>query len=89
MNSSNIHRDTSYKKEWQMLFPWIRSVENDKSKAHCGICRKDFQINSSGKSQVTAHSKTKGHLELSQGQNALAKFLSNSQASVQEGNILI
>lgn len=60
--------------------------------ARCTICKRNFHIDSSGKTQVTTHSKTKGHIQLSKADDQLSKYFSNSNtdaaaSSMQRGNI--
>lgn len=75
------HRNTCYRQEWEVLFPWLRQVENDKSKAKCSLCNAEFHINSSGKAQVNVHAKTKRHLELSNNNKTLENFFAGSGRS--------
>lgn len=81
------HRNTNYQNDWEFSFPWIRSVDGDRSMAKCIICSKNFHINSSGKTQVSQHAKTQNHIQLAKSEKPLLKFLphSDSGSSVLKG----
>lgn len=82
------HRNTSYRREWEILFPWLREVEGAKSIARCIRCNSSFHINSSGKTQVKIHSNTKIHIELSTNNKTLPKKISGSAvSSVSKGEL--
>ena len=43
---------------WENHYSWITSVKGDKHKAFCKLCRKTFQLDSCGISQVKSHEKS-------------------------------
>lgn len=50
-----------YKSEWQGMFPWVKEVKENKSRAFCSLCSKDFGIAHGGKHDVMKHSNTEDH----------------------------
>ena len=42
---------------------WLRKDSKDKTKAHCAVCHKTFELSSSFRSSITDHGKRKKHLE--------------------------
>lgn len=55
---------------------WLRRVESDKFKAHCSICRTNFDVSHAGVNSVKVHEKGKRHSQLVGG------FLSGKQSRI-------
>ena len=47
---------TTFQSKWMKEFSWM-SAAKDKYQAFCNICRKEFKIDGSGRSQVVSHQK--------------------------------
>ena len=47
---------TTFQSKWMKEFSWV-SATKDKYQAFCNICRKEFKIDGSGRSQVVSHQK--------------------------------
>ena len=50
-----------YNLSWENHYSWITSVKGDKRKAFCKFCRKTFQLDGSGITQVKSHEKSNIH----------------------------
>ena len=49
---------TKFQQSWLNEFPWVAPLKGDTSKAYCTVCKKAFEIDGAGKSQVSSHHKS-------------------------------
>ena len=66
---------TQYQAKWATEFPWL-SPALDKFKAYCNICKREFKICGSGRSQVVCHQRC--HSTKDGGENTKKKPASNA-----------
>lgn len=50
-----------FNKDWLAMHPWLEEVKNDKDKAKCKLCNKNFSVSNKGYADVKQHLKSSGH----------------------------
>lgn len=85
--------DTNYSKSWEVTYPWIEAVPNDKFSAKCKICKTVFKINGSGVGQIKIHAATKKHDSLTtiiSGTSSQSVLFGNANSQIQmtQGNFI-
>ena len=76
---------TTFQSKWMKEFSWV-SAAKDKCQAFCNICRKEFKIDGSGRSQVVSHQKC--HSVGDGGENTKKKKDNSNQLTFSSSGVL-
>ena len=76
---------TTFQSKWMKEFSWV-SAAKDKYQAFCNICRKEFKIDGSGRSQVVSHQKC--HSVGDGGENTEKKKDNSNQLTFSSSGVL-
>lgn len=67
-------RKTSFNSDWIQKYQWLKSVENDDSRAFCKWCKSVFSISNKGEGAVKEHAGGTKHKAMEKSSTAAQRF---------------
>jgi hypothetical protein len=66
--------ENKFNSTWPLQFTWVKQGLGDSKKAHCKLCRKDFDISNQGLTAIKEHEKSKKHCDIVNMTNKIYKL---------------